>query len=57
MSTVLALNNPEVNLKYQIEESWPLERKLLCSLLNDGETCKHVGDDIGPPSVSTPTGS
>lgn len=48
MTTVLALNNAEVNKpKYVIEESWSLEKKLLCELLNNGETCKRIADDIG----------
>jgi transcriptional regulator with XRE-family HTH domain len=48
MSTVLALNNSEVNQsRYIIEDSWPMEKKILCNLLNDGETCKKVGDVIG----------
>jgi DNA transposition AAA+ family ATPase len=33
-------------LKYVIEETWPLERQILCGLLNEGVTCKKVGDEI-----------
>ncbi len=33
--------------KYIIDDSWSNEKKTLCILLNDGGTCKKVGDDIG----------
>ena len=48
MSALSALKNSEVEqIRFVIKDTWSLEKKMLCTLLNEGATCKKVGDEIG----------